>query len=81
MALYSNVVRGVLKGYDQLSNLVLDGTEELSKGTMLFDMKPVHADTHNCLRKLGLVVVKSNQVSLITLADDVVHIANPFEQS
>eukprot|EP00548_Thalassiothrix_antarctica_P002761 CAMPEP_0194134636 /NCGR_PEP_ID=MMETSP0152-20130528/4709_1 /TAXON_ID=1049557 /ORGANISM="Thalassiothrix antarctica, Strain L6-D1" /LENGTH=104 /DNA_ID=CAMNT_0038830463 /DNA_START=35 /DNA_END=349 /DNA_ORIENTATION=- len=67
---------GVLKGYDELVNLVLDESIEF-----LRDPKNMECVSEK-FRKLGLVVVRGTQVSLVSPEEGAEEIANPFmEQS
>ncbi|GLB44147.1 putative U6 snRNA-associated Sm-like protein LSm7 [Lyophyllum shimeji] len=59
-------VKGVLKGYDQLLNLVLDEVEE-----ELLEPEP-----HT--RSLGLVVLRGPTITLLSPVDGSEEIANPF---
>ncbi|CAB9511508.1 Sm-like protein LSM7 [Seminavis robusta] len=63
---------GILRGYDDLVNLVLDECEEF-----LRDPEDPQRITDKT-RKLGLVVVRGTQVSLVSPQDGVEEIANPF---
>ena len=63
---------GILRGYDDLVNLVLDECEEF-----LRDVDDPSRITDKT-RKLGLVVVRGTQVSLVSPQDGVEEIANPF---
>lgn len=65
-------VVGTLKGYDELVNLVLDDTDEYLRD--LDDLSKITETT----RKLGLVVVRGTQVSLVSPQDGMEEIANPF---
>ncbi|GAB6028390.1 Sm-like protein lsm7 [Chamberlinius hualienensis] len=65
---------GVLKGYDPLLNLVLDGTSELVRDPD--DPYKVTNDT----RHLGLVVCRGTAVVLICPMDGLESIPNPFIQ-
>ncbi|KAJ8306672.1 hypothetical protein KUTeg_015713 [Tegillarca granosa] len=65
---------GVLKGYDPLLNLVLDGTTEYLRDPD--DPYKLTEDTRN----LGLVVCRGTSVVLICPADGMEAIANPFVQ-
>eukprot|EP01107_Rhizomastix_libera_P006446 TRINITY_DN2057_c0_g1_i2.p1 TRINITY_DN2057_c0_g1~~TRINITY_DN2057_c0_g1_i2.p1 ORF type:complete len:124 (-),score=23.40 TRINITY_DN2057_c0_g1_i2:68-385(-) len=65
-------VRGVLKGYDQLVNLVIDECTESIRG----EDGSVHADCG--VRSLGLIVVRGPQVMTIAPLDGVEEIENPF---
>uniref|UniRef100_A0A7S2XWT1 Sm domain-containing protein n=1 Tax=Fibrocapsa japonica TaxID=94617 RepID=A0A7S2XWT1_9STRA len=67
-------VHGILKGFDQLVNLVLDETVEF-----LRDPDDPYRIT-NETRTLGLVVCRGPQVSLISPVDGMEEIANPFLQ-
>ncbi|KAL7808118.1 U6 snRNA-associated Sm-like protein LSm7 [Trichoderma aethiopicum] len=63
-------VRGTLKGYDALMNLVLDQVQE----TLRDD------EGNESSRSLGLVVVRGTLLVLISPADGSEEIANPFAQ-
>lgn len=63
--------KGVLRGYDDLVNLVLDDSWESIR-----DPETQVATEKN--RKLGRVVVRGTQVSLISPQDGLEEIANPF---
>ena len=63
---------GILKGYDPLLNLVLDGTTEYLRDPD--DPYKLTEDT----RELGLVVCRGTSVVLICPADGMEAIANPF---
>ena len=65
-------LQGILRGYDDLVNLVLDECDEFLRDPN--DPQRVTDDT----RKLGLVVVRGTQVSLVSPQDGVEEIANPF---
>ncbi|KAA1475778.1 U6 snRNA-associated Sm-like protein LSm7, partial [Dentipellis sp. KUC8613] len=59
-------VTGVLKGYDQLLNLVLDEvTEEVQ-------------DPEPHIRSLGLAVLRGPTITLLSPVDGLEEIANPF---
>eukprot|EP00551_Chaetoceros_affinis_P007503 CAMPEP_0203682824 /NCGR_PEP_ID=MMETSP0090-20130426/47200_1 /ASSEMBLY_ACC=CAM_ASM_001088 /TAXON_ID=426623 /ORGANISM="Chaetoceros affinis, Strain CCMP159" /LENGTH=108 /DNA_ID=CAMNT_0050551941 /DNA_START=24 /DNA_END=350 /DNA_ORIENTATION=+ len=66
---------GTLRGYDELVNLVLDDADEFLRDP----------EDHNKItdkkRKLGLVVVRGTQVSLVSPEDGLEEIANPFMAS
>jgi U6 snRNA-associated Sm-like protein LSm7 len=62
---------GILRGYDDLVNLVLDDCEEFLRDA-------VGGHITDQTRKLGLVVVRGTQVSLVSPQDGVEEIANPF---
>ncbi|CAG0900255.1 unnamed protein product [Cyprideis torosa] len=63
---------GVLKGYDQLLNLVLDNTTEYLRDPD--DPFRLTEDT----RQIGLVVCRGTAVTLICPGDGMEPIANPF---
>mmetsp|Transcript_34868 Transcript_34868/g.71266 ORF Transcript_34868/g.71266 Transcript_34868/m.71266 type:complete len:136 (-) Transcript_34868:320-727(-) len=65
-------VKGTLRGYDELVNLVLDDCEEFLRDPD--DQTKITNQT----RKLGLVVVRGTQVSLVSPEDGLEEIANPF---
>jgi len=65
---------GVLKGFDPLLNLVLDGTTEYIRDPD--DPFKLTEETRN----LGLVVCRGTSVVLICPADGVEQISNPFLQ-
>mmetsp|Transcript_9156 Transcript_9156/g.14869 ORF Transcript_9156/g.14869 Transcript_9156/m.14869 type:complete len:96 (+) Transcript_9156:69-356(+) len=68
-------VIGVLKGYDQLVNIVLDETEE-------FIRDPENPDqTTDKTRKLGLTVCRGNSVTFVCPAEGFEKVANPFENA
>mmetsp|Transcript_4659 Transcript_4659/g.4801 ORF Transcript_4659/g.4801 Transcript_4659/m.4801 type:complete len:107 (+) Transcript_4659:106-426(+) len=66
-------VDGILKGYDKLDNLVLDDCIEFIRDPS--DPFKLTDET----RRLGLVVCRGTHVSLISPADGMEEIANPFE--
>jgi U6 snRNA-associated Sm-like protein LSm7 len=65
-------LRGLLRGYDELVNLVLDECEEYIRS--VDDPERVTAQT----RRLGLVVIRGTQVSLVSPEEGTEEIANPF---
>lgn len=65
-------LRGALRGYDELVNLVLDECEEFIRDAD--DPERVTSET----RKLGLVVIRGTQVSLVSPEEGTEEIANPF---
>ncbi|EFE31190.1 U6 snRNP-associated protein Lsm7, partial [Trichophyton benhamiae CBS 112371] len=86
-------VTGVLKGYDQLMNLVLDDVKETMRGkTVHLDFKEVDGlnmfadwlgvdDNDNVTtRSLGLIVARGTLLVLLSPADGSEEIANPFVQ-
>lgn len=66
-------LQGTLRGFDELVNLVLDDCDEF-----LRDPEDNERITDKS-RKLGLVVVRGTQVSLVSPQEGVEEIANPFE--
>jgi len=64
-------LKGTLRGYDDLVNLVLDECDE-------FIRDPNSGKVTNKTRKLGLVVVRGTQVSLVSPQDGAEEIENPF---
>ncbi len=85
-------VEGVLKGYDKLDNLVLDDTIEYLRGTLIVSVLFMWFNSRQSIdpndlsqitgktRKLGLVVVRGTQISLIAPSDEMEEIANPFAE-
>ncbi|KAK9464376.1 hypothetical protein V1512DRAFT_268489 [Lipomyces arxii] len=69
-------VTGILKGYDQLMNLVLDEVVEHLRGEVEEEGKAPEDQT----RPLGLVVVRGPLLLLIAPVDGSEEIANPFIQ-
>eukprot|EP00038_Savillea_parva_P030568 m.78671 g.78671 ORF g.78671 m.78671 type:complete len:103 (+) comp9235_c0_seq2:49-357(+) len=67
-------VVGVLKGWDQLLNLVLDSTTEFLRDPD--DVYKVSDQT----RSLGLVVCRGTQVVVVMPTDGMDEIQNPFIQ-
>jgi U6 snRNA-associated Sm-like protein LSm7 len=65
-------LRGLLRGYDELVNLVLDECDEFIRS--VDDPEVVTTQT----RHLGLVVVRGTQVSLVSPEEGTEEIANPF---
>ena len=65
-------VTGVLKGYDQLLNLVLEDAVETLRDV----------DDHTVLtrteRKLGTTVCRGTSVMVVSLSDGLQEVANPF---
>jgi len=59
-------VTGILKGYDQLLNLVLDGVQE----------EVQEPEAH--IRSLGLTVLRGPTITLLSPVDGLEEIANPF---
>uniref|UniRef100_A0A7S2S1Z6 Sm domain-containing protein n=1 Tax=Eucampia antarctica TaxID=49252 RepID=A0A7S2S1Z6_9STRA len=65
-------LKGTLRGYDELVNLVLDDCEEFLRDPQDFNK------TTNVTRKLGLIVVRGTQVSLVSPQEGMEEISNPF---
>ncbi|PYI31946.1 U6 snRNA-associated Sm-like protein LSm7 [Aspergillus indologenus CBS 114.80] len=63
-------VTGILKGYDQLMNLVLDDVKEGMRDD----------EGNETTRSLGLIVARGTLIVLISPADGSEEIANPFVQ-
>ena len=77
-------VTGILKGYDQLLNLVLDEVQEEVQGasvdrhldvSCLIRVK-IEPETH--IRSLGLTVLRGPTITLLSPVDGLEEIANPF---
>ncbi|KAG6861796.1 hypothetical protein C0995_011676 [Termitomyces sp. Mi166 len=66
-------VKGILKGYDQLLNLVLDEVEE-----ELQDVPLIVAEPEPHTRILGLVVLRGPTITLLSPVDGSEEISNPF---
>ncbi|KAJ0420552.1 hypothetical protein BJY00DRAFT_312971 [Aspergillus carlsbadensis] len=64
-------VSGILKGYDQLMNLVLDDVKESMRDD----------EGNENTRSLGLIVARGTLIVLISPADGSEQIANPFVQA
>ncbi|KAI0776792.1 U6 snRNA-associated Sm-like protein LSm7 [Trametes elegans] len=62
-------VTGVLKGYDQLLNLVLDEVQENVQ---------TGSEGQSTTRNLGLVVLRGPTITLLSPVDGFEEIANPF---
>ncbi|KAI0651262.1 U6 snRNA-associated Sm-like protein LSm7 [Trametes meyenii] len=62
-------VTGVLKGYDQLLNLVLDEVQENVQ---------IGPEGQSTTRNLGLVVLRGPTITLLSPVDGFEEIANPF---
>lgn len=71
---YAYTVTGILKGFDQLMNLVLDDVEETMR-----DPEDSEVMTTNT-RHLGLVVVRGPLLLTIAPVDGMEEIENPFVQ-
>lgn len=85
---FSPSVTGVLKGYDQLMNLVLDEVEETIAGKSLYILKslvltvPSRSDPESGdrQRRIGLAVLRGPQITILSPVDGFAEIANPFAQ-
>ncbi|KAK7413544.1 U6 snRNP-associated protein Lsm7 [Neonectria punicea] len=64
-------VKGTLKGYDALMNLVLDDVHEIVRDD----------EGNESTRSLGLVVVRGTLLVLVSPVDGSEEIANPFVQA
>ncbi|KAK5741461.1 U6 snRNP-associated protein Lsm7 [Elasticomyces elasticus] len=64
-------VTGMLKGYDQLMNLVLDNVKEITKDD----------EGNTSTRSLGLLVARGTLLVLISPVDGSEEIENPFVQA
>jgi U6 snRNA-associated Sm-like protein LSm7 len=78
-------VTGILKGYDQLLNLVLDEVEEHLQGSqisLLHDfsttLKHHLTEPEGATRTLGLVVLRGPTITLLSPVDGLEEISNPF---
>lgn len=75
-------MQGILKGYDQLLNLVLDDVEELASGNnntnFITEMNYNYPDVCPESRSLGLAVLRGPTVTLLSPVDGAEEIANPF---
>ncbi|RGP65446.1 small nuclear ribonucleo [Fusarium sporotrichioides] len=70
-------VKGTLKGYDALMNLVLDDVHEVVRAdTIIAD-----DEGNESTRSLGLVVVRGTLLVLVSPVDGSEEIANPFVQA
>ncbi|OUC39702.1 LSM domain protein [Trichinella nativa] len=65
-------ITGILKGYDQLLNLVLDNTTEYLPDRQ--DMSKIGTETRN----LGLTIARGTTVLVICPVDGSEQISNPF---
>lgn len=70
--LSSATVTGILKGYDQLTNLVLDNAREALQG------EAEDGSTTASTRPLGLLVARGTLLVMISPVDGSAEIANPF---
>ena len=71
------LVRGILKGFDGLMNLVLDESKESIRDHQNKEETEESIKT----RDLGLIVVRGPQIVVISPTDGAEEIANPFLQS
>ena len=81
---------GVLKGFDQLLNLVLDDVEEQVQGRHIIPIALYHclvacflliqpfADPEPRIRTLGLAVLRGPTITLLSPVDGLEEISNPF---
>jgi U6 snRNA-associated Sm-like protein LSm7 len=79
-------VTGILKGFDQLLNLVLDQVDEEPSGSWFFAAQhPSHSffiiEFQQRPRQLGLAVIRGPTVTLISPAEGFEEIADPFAES
>eukprot|EP00924_Labyrinthula_sp_SR-Ha-C_P016903 maker-scaffold_6-augustus-gene-18.52-mRNA-1 protein AED:0.09 eAED:0.09 QI:0/0.5/0.33/1/0.5/0.33/3/60/160 len=65
------IVVGILKGYDPLTNIVLDEAEEILRD----DEQKINGTK---TRKLGLLVCKGTAVTLVNPVENMTPIENPF---
>ncbi|KAJ6032010.1 Ribonucleoprotein LSM domain eukaryotic/archaea-type [Penicillium herquei] len=72
-------VTGVLKGYDQLMNLVLDDVKESMRGSLVLT-NLLDDEGNQTTRSLGLIVARGTLIVLISPADGSEEIPNPFVQ-
>ena len=77
------IVTGILKGYDQLLNLVLDEVEEEVQGSFVHLLYPtlflsLEPEPEPHTRALGLVVLRGPTITLLSPVDGSEEIANPF---
>lgn len=73
-------VCGTLKGFDQLTNLVLDDAVEYLRGLWLSNLADPRNEcqvTERC-RKLGLIVCRGTAINLIHPEHGFEEIENPF---
>jgi U6 snRNA-associated Sm-like protein LSm7 len=68
-------VEGILKGFDQLLNLVIDECKEYKRDEN--DMLRITDETRN----LGLIVTRGTSVMVVSPLDGYCEIANPFAQA
>ena len=67
-------VTGILRGYDQLLNLVLEDAVET-----LRDVED-HTVLTRTERKLGTTVCRGTSVMVVSLSDGLQEVANPFSE-
>lgn len=65
---------GILKGYDKLSNLVLDQAIEY----LVLDDEKESPLLPARKRDLGLLVIKGTQIVMLSPSDQIAEIPNPF---
>ncbi|KAJ5711239.1 Ribonucleoprotein LSM domain eukaryotic/archaea-type [Penicillium malachiteum] len=75
-------VTGILKGYDQLMNLVLDDVKESMRdiNSSLVLTHLLDDEGNQTTRPLGLIVARGTLIVLISPADGSEEIPNPFVQ-
>ena len=77
-------VTGILKGYDQLLNLVLDEVQEEVQGAGILHclhvgwLTRVILEPEVHIRSLGLTVLRGPTITLLSPVDGLEEIANPF---
>ncbi|KAF4342535.1 small nuclear ribonucleo [Fusarium beomiforme] len=80
-------VKGTLKGYDALMNLVLDDVHEVVRASLLLlyalttNTETTDDEGNESTRSLGLVVVRGTLLVLVSPVDGSEEIANPFVQA
>ena len=72
------LVVGVLKGFDQLGNLVLDETEEYLRGIQMYFILDESNEVTDQTKSLGLVVCRATAILLISPFEGYEEIENPF---
>ncbi|KAJ1800595.1 U6 snRNP-associated protein Lsm7 [Coemansia sp. RSA 2399] len=72
-------VTGVLKGFDQLLNIVLDDAEEIVHSPE--EQEDGGASAEEKRRHVGLVVLRGPSIILLSPTDGSEEIANPFVQA
>ncbi|KAJ2542688.1 U6 snRNP-associated protein Lsm7 [Coemansia sp. RSA 1933] len=72
-------VEGILKGFDQLLNIVLDDAEEIVHSPE--DQEGSGASAEEKKRHVGLVVLRGPSIIMLSPTDGSEEIANPFVQA